>query len=127
MFFVAINKFHVASFLDNEIISVVALCLIIGQINIKNRILNLETNVFDFLGKISYGIYVIHPLLIFFCTKLLGNLQMNLVCKYIIVYSAVLIVTILLAHLSYKYFEKYFLNFKDKFVVIKSYGTKNHP
>lgn len=121
----AVNKFHVASVIDNEIISVVALFLIIGQIRIKNRVINLENNVFDFLGKISYGIYVIHPLLIFFSPGVLNLIDIGTPYKYFIVYLSILGVTIFIAYLSYTYFEKVFLNFKKKFVVVDSAGTRN--
>lgn len=123
---VAVNKFHVASFLDNEIISVVALFIIIGQIKIKNRIINLELGVFDFLGKISYGIYVIHPMLILLFSKIFFDLDISLIYKYLIVYSVILISTIGVSYLSFAYFEKFFLNLKQKFVVIKSSASKNH-
>ncbi|HVG42067.1 MAG TPA: acyltransferase, partial [Chitinophagaceae bacterium] len=55
LFFVAINRFHIASVLDHEIISLVTVTLIIGQVTIKNRLISLENGIFDFLGKISYG------------------------------------------------------------------------
>jgi peptidoglycan/LPS O-acetylase OafA/YrhL len=125
IFLVAINKFHFASVIDNEIISVVALAIIIGQVRVRNRIINLEVNIMDFLGKISYGIYVIHPILIYFIGKFLGSLNIESPYKYIIVYFTVLGATILVAYLSYTYFEKYFLNFKKKFVVVNSSATKN--
>jgi peptidoglycan/LPS O-acetylase OafA/YrhL len=47
--------------LDDEIISIVALLLIIRQIGIKNRLINLEVKPLEFIGWISYGIYVIRP------------------------------------------------------------------
>jgi peptidoglycan/LPS O-acetylase OafA/YrhL len=121
----AINKFHLASIIDNEIVAVVGLVLIIGQINTKNRIVNLELNVFDYLGKISYGIYVIHPLIIFFLSKLLADTTMHTTLKYGIVYSSVLAATIITAHFSYYYFERYFMNLKKKFVVIESASEKS--
>lgn len=120
----AVNNFHVANVIDNEIISVVALILIIGQIRIKNRILNLEKNIFDFLGKISYGIYVIHPLLIFLFSKILGRLNIEAFAKYLIVYTVIIGMTILLAYLSYTYFEKYFLTLKKNYTVVKSSPAK---
>ncbi len=122
---VAINKFHLASIIDNEIICVVALGLIIGQIRINNRIINLEINVFDFLGKISYGIYVIHPLLIFFFSKIFGRANVSPPYKYFIVYFVILSTTILISYFSYTYFEKYFLNLKKKFVIIASTASAN--
>ena len=124
LFLVAINKFHVASFVDNEIISIVAVCLIIGQINVKNRIINLDVSIMDVLGRISYGIYVIHPLLIFFSEPILKNLTVSDPVKYLLTYSIILSATIFLAHLSYTYFESYFLKYKVKFEVVKSSATK---
>jgi peptidoglycan/LPS O-acetylase OafA/YrhL len=125
LFLVAINQYHLASFIDNEIISVVGLVIIIGQINIKNRIVNLEIGIMDFLGKISYGIYVIHPLIIFLFSKWLGQLNINAPTKYLIVYSLITASTIALSYLSYTYFEKYFLVFKKRFEVVKSSPTKS--
>ena len=125
MFLIAINKFHFASVIDNELISVVAIILIIGQVNIKNRIINLEIRVFDYLGKISYGIYVIHPLLIFLFSKLLFQLDIPSPYKYFVVYLIILGATILMAHLSYTYFEKYFMGLKKRFVVVNSSPTRS--
>ena len=122
---VAINKFHFASIIDNEIICIVALVLIIGQINIKNRIVNLEINVLDYLGKISYGIYVIHPLLIFLFSQFLNKVNLKAPYKYLFVYTVILATTILISHVSYSYFEKYFLKLKGKFVVVGSAATKH--
>lgn len=122
---IATNRFHFISVIDNEVVSVVSVFLIVGQVNIKNRIVNLETSVFDYLGKISYGIYVIHPLLIFLFSKLLFQLNILPLYKYFIVFFTVIAATILTAHLSYTYFEKYFLGLKKKFVVIKSSATKD--
>ena len=124
MLLIAVNKFHFFSIIDNEIISVVAIILIIGQINIKNRIINLETSVFDYLGKISYGIYVIHPILIFLFSKFLFQLNIPSLYKYFAVYFIILGATILTAHLSYTWFEKYFMGLKKKFVVVKSSPTR---
>lgn len=125
IFLVAINQFHIASFIDNEIISVVALFIIVGQIKERNRIVNLDLRIFNFLGNISYGIYVIHPILIYLSSKVIGDLQINSLLKYLIVYSSITGLTIFSAHLSFKYFEKYFLKFKEKFTVVKSSSIKN--
>ncbi len=115
----AVNKFHVASLLDNEIISLVTVFLIVGQINTRNRIVNLENKVFDFLGRISYGIYVFHPLVIFYYSIALKNmLPASLPFRYIFVYLIVLGTTILAAYLSFHYFEKHFLKLKEKYVAM---------
>jgi peptidoglycan/LPS O-acetylase OafA/YrhL len=121
---VATNRFHIASVIDTEIISLVTLIIIIGQVNIRNRIISLENNILDYLGKISYGIYVIHPLLIFFLSKILGSLRLDAPYKYLIVYAVVLGSTVFLAHLSFTWFESYFLTLKKKFTVIKSASSR---
>ncbi len=120
-----VNKFHIASVIDGEIISMVALFLIMGQITKKNNILNLENKLFDLIGKISYGIYVIHPIIIFFTAQLIGRLE-DKVANYLIVYSIITALTILLAYLSYEYYEKLFLKLKNKYTTIRSASTSSY-
>lgn len=120
VFLISINFFHIVSVIDNEFIAIVSLCLIIGQINVKNRVVNLETKTMNFLGKISYGIYVIHPLLILGFSNLLSKINIIIPVKYILVYLIVIGATIGIAYLSYNYFERYFLKLKEKFQVIRS-------
>lgn len=119
-----LNVFHIASIIDHELVSVVTVMLVIGQITIKNRLVNLDLKICDFLGKISYGMYVIHPLIIFFSGKLFKPLQLPNVIKYIAVYSFVMGLTILLAWLSYEYFEKRFLKMKMKFTTVASSNVR---
>ncbi len=126
IFLVAINNFHVVSFLDNEIISVVTVFLIIGQIQKTKRIVNLDTAFFDFIGKISYGIYVIHPLVIFYLSKAMAFSNKTNPLNYLLVYLSVLLTTITLAYLSYEFFEKRFLFLKVKYSTIKSSDTMRH-
>lgn len=116
---VAVNKFHIASFLDNEFISVVAVFLIIGQIEKTNRIINLENRFFDFIGKISYGIYVIHPLIIFYLSRAF-HFSDNKLTSYLIVYVSSVVATLIFAYLSYEFFEKKFLLLKNKYTTIHS-------
>ncbi len=114
------NQYTPVRFFNPEIVSVLSLCIIIGQVEVYNRVINLENKLLNFLGKISYGIYVFHPLMIFLLSKLLNNLTLHSAVKYLLVYSIVFATTILSAYLSYSYFEKYFLKIKKKFEVVKS-------
>lgn len=117
---VSIDFIHIPLPIAHEIISVAALCMIIGQVNVKNRLINLENGFFDFIGKISYGIYVIHPLVIMLLSIFFKDIDIEQNTKIVLVFISVLLSTILLAFISYNYYEKPFLKFKTIFAVIKS-------
>jgi len=117
---IAINKFHIASVTDSELVSVITVVIIIGQAMKANRLINLQTRVPDFLGKISYGMYVYHPLIIWGYSYLFPNIGLPGITKYIFVYSIVILTTVLVAYCSYTYFEKWFLKLKLNYSIINS-------
>jgi peptidoglycan/LPS O-acetylase OafA/YrhL len=121
-----LNSFHIASIIDHNIVGVITVILILGQITVKNRLINLDNRVCNFLGKISYGIYVIHPLVIFFSAMFLKNINLPLILKYTVVYGIVVGLTIFLAWLSYEYFEKRFLQIKMRYTTVASSNIKNN-
>ena len=85
-----------------------------GGINISNSVLN-------YLGKISYGLYMYHPVVMFMIFPLIHSMGISNIYFYnIFVYAAILLVTVLVSHLSFRYFESYFINLKDKFAIVKS-------
>jgi peptidoglycan/LPS O-acetylase OafA/YrhL len=115
-----LNKFHIASIIDGEIVSIITVFLIIGQITKRNTLINLENSVCDFIGKISYGIYVIHPLVIFYFSQLIGHFKSDTFANYLLVYSLIILTTVLIAYLSYEFYEKRFLKLKSKYSTVKS-------
>ncbi|MEI7802897.1 MAG: acyltransferase [Bacteroidota bacterium] len=125
IFLVILNIYHLVSVLDQEIVCVIAVFLIIGQSNKKNRIINLDIKPLDFLGKISYGIYVIHPIIIFFIAKLWGDIDSPFLKNYFVIFGTVSITTIFVAYISYNYFEKLFLKLKSNYTTVKSSSTKD--
>jgi len=120
LFLVALNKFHISSLIDNEIIGIITVIIIFSQITRKNYLVNLENRLMNFIGKISYGIYVYHPVIIFLTHKTLGKFQTSSLQNYLIVFLVVISLTISIAYLSYTYFENNFIQFKSRFSVIKS-------
>ncbi|MBK9637863.1 MAG: acyltransferase [Bacteroidetes bacterium] len=77
---------------------------------------------FNTLGNISYGIYMYHTLVI---AVLLSSLQRIGLDQNAVLFNSILYVgsvfgTFGLAYLSYNYFESWFLNLKEKFMVVKS-------
>lgn len=123
IFLIAINQYHIASEISGEIVSIITVFLIVGQITKKNNVINLENRVCDFLGKISYGIYVIHPLLIFYFYKTIGHFNSPNIVNYLFVFLLIISSTIFIAYLSYEFYEKKFLKLKQKFSIIKSSST----
>lgn len=95
------------------------LSVITGKLKIYNKSLS-------FLGIISYGMYMVHPIVMFFCFAILHKLEIkNVILFNILAYSLVIGLTITISHLSYQYFESYFLKFKNKFAVILSSNKEN--
>lgn len=124
IFLAAINRFHIASFLDTEILSFVTAIIIIGQVTGRGLI-KLERPVLNFLGKVSYGIYVIHPILIFLLRDFLKEVTSNVYLNYGIVFGVIITLTIFISYLSYHYLESPFLRLKNKkFTVVKSSSTQ---
>ena len=119
---IGLNSYHVASIFDHEIVSGVTVCLILGQVGTKKRFINSERNSLDFIGKISYGIYVLHPLVLFAVVMLL-NVDLPSTAKYAFVYLSVTGISIIVAYLSYEYYEKWFLRLKPRFSVVVSSAT----
>jgi len=117
-FVVGLAVIHSPVFFTHELIAFATLVIIIGQI--VNPIFNLETRYFDFLGRISYGLYVIHPLVLYVLASVFIRIQMYDLLKWAIFFVLSSAISIGLAWLSYKYFEMPFLRLKSKFAVVKS-------
>ena len=104
-----INVFSlINSILEIFVVELVTLIIIVGQINVKNRILNFNNKVMDYLGKLSYGIYVIHVIILYFVFKFFHwSFITNELLRVFCIYLTVIFFTIITAHFSYNYFEKY--------------------
>jgi peptidoglycan/LPS O-acetylase OafA/YrhL len=80
-------------------------------------ILRLDNPVLDYLGTISYGIYMLHMVAVYATSALFRATtwwQGSLVLYCAAFYGLALGLTVLLAHLSYRYFESPFLRLKDR-------------
>ncbi|CAL2103428.1 Peptidoglycan/LPS O-acetylase OafA/YrhL, contains acyltransferase and SGNH-hydrolase domains [Tenacibaculum sp. 190130A14a] len=83
----------------------------------KETIFNLENSILNYLGKVSYGLYMFHPLAIVIILKTLMffNIE-NVVLQYVLSIG----LTILISGFSYKFFESYFIKKKVKFSKVLS-------
>lgn len=121
--FIGIRMYAV---LENEIVSVLTLILIFNQISNSKPVISLENKLFDYLGKISFGLYVYNPLVIHLLSFCFLNLKitndfLKLTCIVVMNLSLV----ILIAHLSYHHFEKRFLKLKSNYTTIQSVASKS--
>ena len=107
----------VPSVIFHEVFGISVAFIILNTVANPNPIFKIEHKLLDFLGKISFGLYVYHLIVIRYVSsklmppiyQLVGN--MGDIIHYILVIS----LTALLAYLSYNFIEKPFLNRKDKF------------
>lgn len=111
--------------LQPQTVAIVSLVAIVGQLSESKPLINLENKLMDGIGKISYGIYVIHPLLIYGISELWQKLSLpiSVTAQVCIIYSLVTIVTICVAQLSYTFFERPFLTLKTKYAVVQSQNS----
>jgi peptidoglycan/LPS O-acetylase OafA/YrhL len=75
----------------------------------KNSFFNLENKIYIFFGKISYGLYVYHWVIILLLVKIMknnSNVFYNEFINNLLLYSLSLILTTLFSYFSYKYIEK---------------------
>lgn len=121
---VVFNLFHIASPVNHEIASVFTLIIIINQISNPRKLFSLENKPLNFLGKISYGLYVWNPLIIYILSltykEYFADIQINKLFLMLLIYVLNTAMIILISYLSYEFFEKRFLKFKTKFMIIKS-------
>ncbi|MGB0887731.1 MAG: acyltransferase family protein [Vicingaceae bacterium] len=114
---------HLSSFIDSELNAIFYLIIILNVSTNSKKIISLENKVFNFLGKISYGLYIYHMIILYSLSSILSyfNIQIN----HSILFSSILLLTIIVSSLSYSFFEKPFLTIKHKFTVIKSSNTSS--
>jgi peptidoglycan/LPS O-acetylase OafA/YrhL len=101
-------------YFQSIIISILFLGLILITINDQNNFV-LRNKQLSYIGKISYGIYMYHPFIMFLVFPFINSyfpFTYNSLLYNFSIYFFILSLTILLSHLSYKYFESIFINIK---------------
>jgi peptidoglycan/LPS O-acetylase OafA/YrhL len=103
-----------------------ALCFLVIIINStanENSFVKLENKPLYTLGNISYGLYLLHPLAIGISLNLLRQTNLpkeNAALFNILYYLLTFSITIVTAYVSYRFFEKRFLDIKQKHTLIIS-------
>lgn len=81
-------------------------------------IINLNFSFANYLGKISYGIYIYHTTIVLIVVKITKkylNPELSYTLFNIIIYTASITLTIIICHFSYLFIEEPLLRIKEKF------------
>lgn len=105
--------------INQEFYALIFTLILMNLAKNPNSILSLENPVFDYLGKISYGMYMYHTIAVVIGVKIAMNFEQSNWVIYPIAY----ILTISISAISYQYFEKPFLKIKGRFTTVLS-GNK---
>jgi peptidoglycan/LPS O-acetylase OafA/YrhL len=99
--------------------------LILNIASNSKSVINLEVIFFNFMGNISYGFYVYHPLILYSISKLVFNFVIiDTITEQLFYFVICFVLTTIISYISFKYFESPFLKFKHKFAIIKSSNSK---
>lgn len=127
---IMLNIFRFFSIIEHEIISVLTVIIIFNQVNNTKPLISLENKIFDYLGKISFGLYIYNPLVIYLLSIVF--LQLDIKINYILKMGLIVVlnftIIIFISHISYYFFEKRFLKMKNKYTTIESFSSNpnNH-
>jgi len=114
---------HIMSSIDHEFYAVTFMIIILNVSTNDATMVNLEKPWFDFMGKISYGLYIYHMMAIFLLSAVTKQLVSPTWQCYFLIYAGVLSLTTITAYLSFRYFELPFLKIKDRFSVVLSQAS----
>lgn len=81
----------------------------------ENSLFKVKSLFLNFLGQISYGIYMYHLMIIPLVISLLKNNTKSIVAFNIVLYGLSFLATIIISWFSFRYFEGYFLKLKEKY------------
>lgn len=113
--FLGRNLFGASNYLADEFYVILFGISILNFATNENLKFNLESSILNFLGKISYGIYMYHWIVIVIVTKFIRYSGENSSIVYNFkIYLLVITITILLSWFSYTFFERHFLKLKNK-------------
>ena len=114
----AYKPLHLFTFIDQELNSIFYLIIIVNVSANPGSLISLENSLMNYLGRISYGIYVYHMLVMYLLSQLISGVGVAL--NYGVMFGLVLFSTLTVATISYYYFETPFLKKKGEFSVVQS-------
>lgn len=108
-----IAGYHIPFFTD-ELYSVL-FSISILNVSTNPKVVNIDYKISNYLGKISYGIYMYHWIILELLFKANFLKTESSILSNILIYGTTLSITIIVASLSYKFIERPLLNWKEKY------------
>lgn len=101
--------------IDYFVLSLLFLFLIL--LNINEHTFVVRSKILASLGKISYGIYMFHPIFMFVAYVVISKIinQKQVILFSMLFFGVTFLLTIVISHLSFKYFESFFLRKRNKY------------
>jgi peptidoglycan/LPS O-acetylase OafA/YrhL len=104
-------------YVHNDLFAILFGIIILNFAANRKLKISLENKLLNYLGNISYGLYIYHPIAIVLILYLIRIMDIS---TNWVIYPLSIIISIVFAGLSYRYYESYFLKFKNKFSQILS-------
>lgn len=110
------------NYLNDEIYSMLFMIIILNLSSNKSTIISIDNKIFDYLGKISYGLYMYHPLAIVIAIISVIKITEGtaIPSQSALIYCLSIVTTIIISSVSYELFEKFFIKKKITFSKIVS-------
>lgn len=108
---------------SKELFAIIFMVLILNLAANKNTLISLEYKPLNYLGKISYGLYMYHNFVLTLVLKLFmlsGWVNVGSITGGIVYQLVSIGLTIIVSALSYEYFEKWFLGIKTRYTKVQS-------
>jgi peptidoglycan/LPS O-acetylase OafA/YrhL len=113
-----------------EYMALLMACVMLLATFKKESIINFSAGWLEYLGKISYGIYLFHIFAIVLAIKLFTNmfkLQLTSFFELLLLAAMTMVISVLFGWLSYSFFEKKFLKLKKRFQKVPITNTSGNP
>lgn len=108
---------------SKELFAIIFMVLILNLAANPSTLINLEYKPLNYLGKISYGLYMYHNFVLTMVLKVFmwsGLVNVGSIGGGIIYQLVSIGLTIIASALSYEYFEKWFLGIKGRYTKVQS-------
>jgi peptidoglycan/LPS O-acetylase OafA/YrhL len=121
VFFIAcLGPISIPDFIRQEFYAGLFIVIILNVSMNAKPLLGLENSTLDWVGKISYGIYLLHLPVMYLVSKVMPIGLSSLPGGFFLYVVICLTVTLLMASVSYNYFERYFIHLKARYTVLKT-------